>query len=210
MDIITSGQYGFRAGHSTDLAITDMVEKIRAAWGEGEVSLGVFLDLKKAFDTVDHQILLSKMEHLGLRGRALDLIRSYLGGRAQYVCYGGFESDRGSVTCGVPQGSVLGPFFFLIYVNDMIRASKELDFILFADDTNVFARGRNPAELFAKVNQGLEELGYWFRCNKLTLNLKKTEYVYFKGPRAREETANSLVIDGEHIQRAAGAKFLGV
>ena len=209
-DIIIPGQYGFRAGHSTDLAITDMVEKIRRAWRDGDVSLGVFLDLKKAFDTVDHQILLSKMEHLGVRGKALELLRSYLGGRTQYVCYGGLESDRGDVLCWVSQGSVLGPLFFLIYVNDMIRASKELDFILFADDTNLFARGRNPADLFAKVNQELEELGCWFRCNKLTLNLKKTEYVYFKGPGRQESPENHIELGGEMIQRAAGAKFLGV
>ena len=82
----------------------------------------------------------------------------------------------------MPQGSVLGPLFFLIYVNDMVRACEGLDLVLFADDTNIFAEGRNPAELFGRVNRGLEELSRWFRCNRLTLNLKKTEYVYFSGP----------------------------
>ena len=97
----------------------DMVEKIRAAWTEKKVALGVFIDLKKAFDTLDHDILLKKLEHYGIRGQTLCLLRSYLKNRTQYVCYGGYESERGLVECGVPQGSVLGPLFFLIYVNDM-------------------------------------------------------------------------------------------
>ena len=152
---------------------------MRAAWAKGNVGLGVFIDLKKAFDTVDHQLLLAKLEHYGVRGGALGLLESYLGGRSQYVVYGGYESERGQVECGVPQGSVLGPLFFLIYVNDMVRACRGLDLVLFADDTNVFAQDRDPAELFGRVNRGLGELSVWFGCNRLTLNLKKTEYVYF-------------------------------
>ena len=108
---------------------------------------------------------------------ALDLLGSYLEERAQY---GGHESGRGKVECGVPQGSVLGPLFFIIFVN-MMRACKGLDPVLFADDMNIFAEGSNPAELFERVNRGLGELSRWFRCNRLALNLKKTEYVYSAG-----------------------------
>ena len=90
---------------------------------------------------MDHGLLLRKLEHYGVRGDALALMGSYLQGRSQYVCYGGFESERGQVRCGVPQGSVLGPLFFLVYVNDMVRACDELDLVLFADDTNIFAQG---------------------------------------------------------------------
>ena len=106
-------------------------------------------------------------------------MESYLGNRSQYVVYGGYESERGKVECGVPQGSVLGPLFFLIYVNDMVKACEGLSLVLFADDTNIFAEGRDPAELFGRVSRGLGVLDRWFRCNRLTLNLKKTEYVYF-------------------------------
>ena len=146
--VIIPGQYGFRKGHSTSMAILDMVEKVRSAWAQKNKALGVFIGLKKAFDTVDHCILLSKLDHYGIRGNTLKLLESFLQGRTQYVCYGGFESHRGQVECGVPQGSVLGPLFFIIYVNDMVRVSNELIFVLFADDTSIFARGKNSEELF--------------------------------------------------------------
>ena len=192
------------------MAIFHMVEKVRAAWLEKKVSLGVFIDLKKAFDTVDHEILAKKLEHYGVRGQTLKLIRSYLADRTQYVSYGGFESDRGKVICGVPQGSVLGPLFFLLYVNDMVAACRELDLVLFADDTSIFAKARNASELFEKVNRGLVDLSKWFRCNKLTLNLKKTEYVYFGGQGTRIVPPGGLNIGGENIRRVEGARFLGV
>ena len=208
--VVVPGQYGFRSGHSTAMAVLDMVERVRGAWGRGNAALGVFVDLKKAFDTVDHRLLLAKLEHYGVRGGTLGLLGSYLSGRSQYVMYGGHESGRGQVECGVPQGSVLGPLFFLIYVNDMVRACRGLDLVLFADDTNIFAEGRDHAELFGRVNEGLGELTRWFRCNRLTLNLKKTEYVYFGGPGGRGVPPGGLVIGGETIRRVEGARFLGV
>ena len=159
---------------------------------------------------MDHGLLLAKLEHYGVRGGTLELLRSYLGGRSQYVVYGGHESERGGVQCGVPQGSVLGPLFFLVYVNDMARACRGLDLVLFADDTNIFAEGRDPAELFGRVNGGLRELGEWFRCNRLTLNLKKTEYVYFRGPGGGEVPVGGLEVGGEQIGKVEGARFLGV
>ena len=111
---ILPGQYGFRRGHSTYMAILDMVEKVRKAWEEGEHCLGVFVDFKKAFDTVDHSILLAKMEHLGIRGIPLELMRSYLSNRMQYVVFGSSESAHRGVLVGVPQGSILGPFLCYI------------------------------------------------------------------------------------------------
>ena len=192
------------------MAVLDMVEKVREAWDKGDVGIGVLIDLKKAFDTVDHRILLAKLEHYGIRGQALKLFESYLTDRTQYVQYDGFESERGPLSCGVPQGSVLGPLFFLIYVNDMVKACPQLELVLFADDTNIFAQGKELADLFERVNAGLEELSRWFRSNKLTLNLKKTEYMFFDGPRQQDLSQLTLKIGGELIRRVEGARFLGV
>jgi hypothetical protein len=190
--MINPGQYGFRAGHSTVMAVQDVVERVTGTWHSKRATLGVIIDLKRAFNTVDHRIFLAKLEHYGVRGEVLRLLGSYLDGRFQYVVYNGGESGKWEVRCGVSQGSVLGPLFFLIYVNHMVRATGELGFVLFADDTNLFAEGGEPVELFKKVNRGLGKLGRWFRCNRLTLNLKKMEYVYFSRTRPPEVPLGGL------------------
>ena len=208
--VLIPGQYGFRSGHSTAMAVLDMVEKIRKAWFQKKVALGVFLDLKKAFDTVDHKILLAKLDHYGVRGQTLELMRSYLDGRSQYVSYAASQSKRGPVECGVPQGSVLGPLFFLLYVNDMVKACGDLELILFADNTNVFAEASNPSELFKRVNKGLKVLSICFKCNKLTLNLKKTEFINFGGPGQAAVPREVIRIGDEPIRQVQGVRFLGV
>ena len=153
-----ASQYGFRHGHSTSMAILDMVESIRKAWEEGKACLGIFIDFSKAFDTVDHGVLLSKLEHAGIRGVALDLLESYLSNRKQYVVFGGTESSHQDVTVGVPQGSILGLLFFILYINDLSRASSFFKYILFADDTNIFASGKTKRALYKRVRQELRVL----------------------------------------------------
>ena len=169
--------YGFRRKHSTCMAIVDIVEKIRAAWEGGESCLGIFIDFRKAFDTVDHDILIEKMRHMGIRGVPLELMKSYLKNRKQYVVYNGEESAQRDVTVGVPQGSILGPLFFLLYVNDLAKSSRVFEYILFADDTNIFASDKDKGLLYDKVNDELGVLSDWFACNKLTLNYDKTEFI---------------------------------
>ena len=122
---ILGSQYGFRRGHSTNMAIMDMVEKIRKAWEKGEQCPGIFIDFKKAFDTVDHSILVSKLEHLGVRGPSLELIKSYFRNRRQYVVFNGAESSQHEITVGVPQGSILGPLFFLLYIMTYLDTWKK-------------------------------------------------------------------------------------
>ena len=135
-------QFGFREEHGTDIALIVLIDKIMQAFNEGEIVLGVFLDLSKAFDTVNHEILLTKLYHYGVRGIPYEWFKSYMSNRQQFVSYNNHQSKKKTIKCGVPQGSILGPLLFLIYINDMVTASHLLFSILFADDTNVFVTGK--------------------------------------------------------------------
>ena len=167
-NILCSNQFGFRKNHSTTLALIDLYDKISTAFDQGEFSVGVFLDLSKAFDTVNHVILVNKLEHYGIRGLELDWIRSYFSNTKQYVEYNGHCSLRDEISCGVPQGSILRPLFFLLYINDINNAFNLLNLMLFADDTNVFMSHKDLNYL-----SDMDKLSIWFKVNKLSLNLKR-------------------------------------
>ena len=171
--------------------------------------IGVFLDLKKAFNTVDHTILLKKLYAYGIRGKAHTWLTSYLTGRTQYVVYDGHKSSTLNMTCGVPQGSILGPLLFIIYVNDICNFSDLLLKILYADDTCVVAQGHNPEDLIDTLNTELFLLNEWLLCNKLTLNTKKPYYMVIH--RARIKLTNiDIDINGSKLQRVKCVKYLGL
>ena len=135
--------YGFRKNRSPSLALIDLCDKISSAFDRREHAIGVFLDLSKAFDTVNHVILFDKLEHYGIIGVALEWVKSYFSERKQFVEFNNVSSSPQGISCGVPQGSILGPLLFILYVNDLNNASM-LDSILFADDTNLFISHNDP------------------------------------------------------------------
>lgn len=203
-------QFGFREGHSPDLALIYLVDKISNALENGDFVLGLFLDFSKAFDTVDHNILFDKLEFLGIRGTTLSWFQSYLNTRKQYVEYNSVKSTEMTISCGVPQGSILGPLLFLLYINDLADVSDKLFALLFADDSNMFLSGKNPDELIESMNIEIEKVICWLRTNKLSLNLKKTHYIIFHRRRAKPLFRNAMVIDNVTIERTTHTKFLGV
>ena len=171
--------YGFREKHSTKHALIDIVNQVQSHFDEGMLSCGVFIDLKKAFDTIDHYILLQKLYHYGIRDIINDWFHSYLTERVQSPLIGSKVSTKLPTACGVPQGSVLGSLLFLLYVNDLCRSSDKLSFCLFADDTNLLYADRDINSLERVVNAELSKVQEWLVANRLTLNAKKSNFVIF-------------------------------
>ena len=143
-----------------------MCDNISSAFDRSEHAIGVFLDFSKAFDTVNHFILFDKLEHYGIRGLALEWVKSYFYERKQFVEFNNVRSSPQGISCGAPQGSILGPLFFILYVNDLKNASI-LDAILFADDTNLFISQNDPVYLINTLNRELSKLSTWFAANRL-------------------------------------------
>ena len=190
-DIIYKYQFGFRKKHSTQHAIITLVDRITSSLDSGDLVIGVFLYLKKAFDTVDHQILTKKLFSYGIRGNTLKWFQSYLTDRSQYVTYDGIESKVLPIKYGVPQGSILGPLLFIIYMNDIFNVSNFPFTILYADDTCVTLDGKSLENLITLMNQELHLLYIWLQSNKLTLNVQKTYYIIFH--RARLKLHNTTI-----------------
>ena len=167
------------------------------------------MDLSKAFDTIDHNILLNKIEFYGIRGAPLEWLRSYLSGRCQYVQYKNYMSDMMQITCGVPQGSVLGPLLFLIYMNDSPDSLISASEILFADDSTLFQSSENIEELYNNMNLELKCLSDWFAANKLSLNVGKCNYMLFSNVHRQVNNAFRLKIGEIYLDEKECVKFLG-
>jgi len=210
LDILYHLQFGFRKNHSTNLALTHLVNKIASSIDRSEITIGIFLDLSKAFDTLNHNILFYKLEHYGIRGTALQWIKSYFFERKQFVQYQSTLSSYQTIKCGVPQGSILGPLLFLLYINDLPNASHIAETLLFADDTSIFLSHSNAEHLSHVMNHELVKIDTWMKSNKLSVNLKKSNFVIFKSKQKMVKTDISISLDGNPLQQVQAVKFLGI
>ena len=170
----------------------------------------LLIDLKKAFDSIDHRILLRKLYSYGIRGSMLKWMETYLTDRSQYVVFDGKVSETRSIECGVPQGSILGPLLFIISVNDICNVSPMLFKILYADDACVLISGNHLNDLIDRLNTELISINNRFKANKLSLNTKKSFFMIFHRSRIKPNVINRVVIDNHQLTQVNSAKYLGV
>ena len=209
-NVLSNRQFGFRKNYSTKLALISLTEEIRRSLDEGNFSCGVFIDLQKAFDTVEHKILLRKLELYGVRGIANKWFQSYLSDRIQYVSYSGAASNKRRILTGVPQGSVLGPLLFLIYINDLCNAVCYSKTSLFADDTSIVYSDVSLKNIETFINLDLNNLYVWLCANKISLNVAKTKILLFRNVHKKITHNLNFEINGKEIKLSESVKYLGV
>jgi len=218
-NLMYSKQFGFRKGHGTSHALNFSIAHLTKEITSKKHCIGIFIDLSKAFDTIDHNIMLEKLDGYGVRGTAHDLINSYLTSRKQCTKFGDEVSDTCFVLYGVPQGSVLGPLLFLIYINDIVNCCSLGEFILYADDTNIFITGDTKDEVYRNANQVLSSVQRFMASNLLHINLTKCFYMYFKPNLHSRNTCvrtegysadHCIRLNGQKVKQVSAIKFLGV
>ena len=211
--LLCEQQYGFRPQHSTELATIQLVDNIIENMDDKKnikTPVAIFLDLSKAFDTINFNILLDKLQYYGVSNNSLTLIKSYLTNRFQYVQYNSSESNLLEMKTGIPQGSILGPLFFSIYINDIVKTSKKLSFLLYADDTSIYFNLEDfpSVDRQMAINNELEKINIWLQLNKLTLNTEKTKCMQFR--KRRKVTPINITLSNKAIEVVPQFRFLGI
>ena len=191
--LISPKQFGFQRNKNTEQNLLNVVNYISKAINEGQFCIGIFLDLREAFDVCNHEILFKKLGNKGITGRSLDWFKSYLGGRRQVVEVNGHKSSPESIDMSVIQGSILGPTLFLIYIDDL-PSSSLLETFLFADDTQGLKAGKNLPELIDNVNSELKKWAQWFRSNKMAVNTSKTKFIIFHSKGKKLDMGNKSIV----------------
>ena len=207
---ISDLQFGFRTNHSTSHALLSLTERIREALDTGNFACGVFIDLQKAFDSVDLDILVKKLNYYGIRGIPCNWFNSYLQNRKQFVTINGFKSSLKNIKYGVPQGSVLGPLLFLIFINDLKASVKNSTVHHFADDTNLLYTNKSLRTLSKKINYDLRGINDWLNANRISLNSDKTEYILFSHPNKAKTEEFVIKINGKRLHHSSYVKYVGV
>lgn len=215
-------QFGYQKNVGTGDAIYTLVEDITSKLNRKIRVAGIFLDLSSAFDTIDHKLLIAKLEHYGVRGGTLQLFSSYLRNRKMYVDISNMQANSSSncnkssmqdIVAGVPQGSILGPILFILFTNDLINYINSIfpdtQLTVFADDTNAIVEANDIQELSAKVNAVLKVFNSWFECNKLIINTDKTKIILFSTT-ARNKENMTIALNAFKIEIVNEVKFLGV
>ena len=214
-NLFYKSQYGFLPEHSTELSCLELIDKITLDLDNKQTPVAIFMDLSKAFDTLNHDILLSKLSYYGISDIALIWFRSYLTNRSQYVELNNTCSSTATISTGVPQGSILGPLLFLIYINDIPNSSTTFSFVLYADDTTLYSSihymfpSSSNKYISKTLNDELTKVHNWLCVNKLSLNIEKTKYMIFKLAGKRTPTLN-LNIENTKLEQVREFTFLGI
>ena len=210
-NLLAEQQYGFRKQHSTEYAAIKLIDHVSKEMEAGKTPTSVYIDLSKAFDTLTFEVLSYKLKYYGVTDTAFDLLKSYLTNRKQYVVFDGCQSEHVEIYTGAPQGSILGPLFFSIYINDLITVSDRLNFLMYADDTTIYFNLEDFDNLTKEtdINRELEKVNIWLKLNKLSLNTQKTKLMLFHRKQKHLDEIN-VVINGIEIEHVPSFNFLGI
>ena len=210
-NLLEKNQGGFRKNHSTMNTIAKFTNDLFNGINNMKITTAVYIDLPKAFDTVNHKILIKKLNFIGIKGNLLKLLENYLTNRKQTTTINNLASSKRNITCGVPQGSILGPLLFLVYVNDLASVLKSCNYQLYADDTVIYHTDMNVNISKATLEKDLKKFTNWCNGNVLTINIKKSKYVmYGLKSQTRKIVNHDLLMNNNKLDKVSSYNYLGV